>query len=409
MIDCDRAGENESNWHICIMTRQLMLIGLIIISGIGSSAVAQISVVRDVVEESDKPAIITTAIDPKREDNYAIVFSDGDVINTTDAGKNWATTHLEEITSGSKWVFSDKKGTLYGFDMSGGEFSAYSSSDLGNSWKALGAFSFQEMEGEPGLNYHPEKGQLYLSYVQNTDCNVKVLFQQSKNTKKWSDPVILNGKGVSCENSSVSAADITVGYQGFVYALWWQNNQRIVDRSFDNGDTWLRSDIKFKDVLGNFEYGRPRIRADRSLGQLRGAIYALWVVSNEGSPQILATRSGNHGDYWGPSVPVSGEDSGMFPVFRVDQGNGILYAAYWKPLENDAYDIMLAYSLDGAQTFKRVKINDAPVSATQDHMKRSLAMSVRDNRIVLAWASDENGKRKVYSRVTTYSDISETD
>ena len=381
--------------------------GLILFLFLSFPGFSQTVVVQETAITDGKPAILTTAIDPKRDEQYAIVTSDGAVITTTNSGSEWNSNQVAEVSGGSTWLFSDKKGVLYGLKLTNGEFASYSSSDLGESWKPLGVFSFEGMEGEPALGYHPDQGQLFLSYVKNEDCNTEVVFQKSKNTKKWSVPQTLNGKGIPCDDALVSPADVTLGYQGFIYAAWWQNDQIIMDRSFDNGDTWLRSDIKFKDVTGDFSFGRPRIGSDRSNGPLRGSIYTVWTLNEEETGKIMATRSQNHGDFWGPTVMASGDGSSMFPVIRIDQGNGIMYIGYWKKLEDGKYDIMLAFSIDGAQTFKRIKINDEPVNGSEESLRRSLAMSVWANRIIFAWATEEGGNRKVFAKITSYGEISD--
>ena len=372
-------------------------------------AAGQVSQVLETSADQELPALVTTALDPKRDDNYAVITSEGHVVNTTDGGKEWSEGKIDAISAGSSWLFSDKKGNLYQFGLTEGKFISSTSGDLGVSWKPMGEFEFEDLEGRPNLYFHPDKGDIFMSYVSTRDCVSKVVFQQSRNSKKWSDPAILNGKGVTCDNAVISPASMTIGHQGYLFALWWQNNQILMDRSFDGGDTWLRTDMKFKDVTGDLRFGLPRLDADRSMGMLRGSLYTVWTLNNDGKSQILAARSANGGDFWTPSVPVSMEDNAKYPLLEIDQSNGIVYVAYWNETEEGVFDVYLAFSIDGAQTFKSIKMNDAAVLSGEGILYRSLSMSVMSNRIIIAWASSEDGIRKYFTRVTSYGEISEAE
>ena len=336
-------------------------------------AAGQVSQVLETSADQELPALVTTALDPKRDDNYAVITSEGHVVNTTDGGKEWSEGKIDAISAGSSWLFSDKKGNLYQFGLTEGKFISSTSGDLGVSWKPMGEFEFEDLEGRPNLYFHPDKGDIFMSYVSTRDCVSKVVFQQSRNSKKWSD------------------------------------NQILMDRSFDGGDTWLRTDMKFKDVTGDLRFGLPRLDADRSMGMLRGSLYTVWTLNNDGKSQILAARSANGGDFWTPSVPVSMEDNAKYPLLEIDQSNGIVYVAYWNETEEGVFDVYLAFSIDGAQTFKSIKMNDAAVLSGEDILYRSLSMSVMSNRIIIAWASSEDGIRKYFTRVTSYGEISEAE
>jgi hypothetical protein len=380
----------------------------VIILGLTTSSFSQVIQVIETTEEGDLPAIVTVALDPKRDNNYAVITSDGHIASTIDGGEKWVNRHIDAITAGSSWLFSDKKGNLYNFGLSNGKFFSSTSGDQGVTWKPEGEFAFENLDGRPTLYFHPAKENIFMSYVSTNDCVSEVVFQQSKNTKKWSSPVTLNNKGVTCDGAVVSPATITLDSRGFLYALWWQNNQILMDRSFDGGEKWLRTDIKFKDVTGDFEFGIPRLTADRSMGMLRGSLYALWTLNKDGKSQVLAARSANQGDFWTPSVPVSMEDGAMFPILQLDQSNGIVYVAYWNKLEDGEYDVYLAFSIDGAQTFKSIKMNETPVNSEESTLYRSLALSVLYNRIIVAWSSEENTTRKYFANVTSYGEVSES-
>ena len=127
-----------------------------------------------------------------------------------------------------------------------------------------------------------------------------------------------------------------MGPDGEIYVVWSNFSTRLwFDRSFDQGVTWLPTDIaavsnivKPRDPLaGGFRNPMiPAIAVDRSPGPYRGRIYLVWPDQRFGDPDTLISWSDDDGDTWSTPARVNDDALGndadqFFPWVTVD-GDG---------------------------------------------------------------------------------------
>jgi hypothetical protein len=188
-------------------------------------------------------------------------------------------------------------------------------------------------------------------------------------------------------------------------AAWAQDEVIYLDRSYDDGKTWLRSDIAVQKRIGN--RGKPLLTVDRSPSILMGAIYLVWIDSMEDGSVLQCVRTTNNGDIWSRPVSVHSDSADIYmPKVYMDQSNGYLYISYYVNAGDNGYDLYLAYSDDGAQTFEPVKINAEPLSfPNESAMRTGMNLDVFRQQILVAWSDFSTEQQTVYYRQTTFDDI----
>jgi hypothetical protein len=361
----------------------------------------------DVALKDGKDVVPMPVIDRKKENNMTFLLSNGQRYSTVNGGESWEESAIEMPSSDAlSWIFSNKKGELFRFDRGNGTgMQTFVSSDQGQSWKSLGDLQMPDISGLPSLFFDPEKDRVALTYIRDSDCQLDLAFVQSSNGKKWEDPVYLNSEKLDCNEVSVTNPDIVIDPREFMIAAWAQDEVIYLDRSYDDGKTWLRSDIAVQKRIGN--RGKPLLTVDRSPSILMGAIYLVWIDSMEDGSVLQCIRTTNNGDIWSRPVSVHSDSADIYmPKVYMDQSNGYLYISYYVNAGDNGYDLYLAYSDDGAQTFEPVKINTEPLSfPNESAMRTGMNLDVFRQQILVAWSDFSTEQQTVYFRQTTFDDI----
>jgi len=361
----------------------------------------------EVTLSGDAPVIPMPVIDRKKVENESVLLSNGMLYQSEDKGSSWNEEQIQAPAGIERsWIFSNKKGDLYRIDRADGNTLQTSiSNDHGMTWKALGDIDLAGMEGLPALYFDPEKDRMAVTYVRNQDCKIDLIFVQSSNSKKFDDPQSLIASPMDCNDVLPTNPDVIIDPRDFLFAVWAQGEKIYMDRSYNDGKTWLRSDIMIQKRQGST--GRPVLAVDRSESVLKGAIYLLWADSVAGGQLLKCARSTNNGDIWSAASNVHGNAANIHPLrMMLDQSNGFLYVLYYVPAGENTFDLMLAYSDDGAQSFTPVQLNAEPVGINPEMINYPVAnLDVYKGKILLTWSSFDTDKQQLTIRSLTFEEL----
>lgn len=161
-----------------------------------------------------------------------------------------------------------------------------------------------------------------------------------------------------------------------------------VTRSTDRGETFSASDP----VGAEGAYGDARVAGD-------GDLHAVFVEGGgdplgDASLAVIYRRSSDGGKTFSAAqVSASGEPVPFFfsnPHLALDEAKGLIYVVYTSGSADGAWDVMLATSADGGQTFTRTKVNDDAPCAT--HMMPAAAVDPKTGAVHVTWSEDRSGE-----------------
>ncbi|MCA6077969.1 glycoside hydrolase [Fulvivirga sp. 1062] len=367
-------------------------------------------VTRNFTIESLRPVLLLPAVDRKSPENLTVLFTNGNVLMTDDAGETWNEHALPNPVSGSEgWIFSNKKGDLFYFRrISETALDVSVSTDGGTEWKEAGNLELPGITGYPSIFFDPDKERVMVSYLKENDCTIELIFLQSSNSRKWTDPKRLNGDDISCRTPGFSNGGITKGPQDYLFAAWSNDGVIYLDRSYDGGEKWLRSDIAIHPRKGASITGKPTVLSDNSRSVLSRALYVMWADSVESGYDILSSRSTNNGDSWTTPLRVHSGDplDVRSPQMYLDQSNGFLYALYYQKNGDGTYNLFVALSDDGAQSFDHMQLNEVALNVENEQWLPLLArMDVHEGKVVVSWSSVSGNEQKIWIRSLTYDQI----
>lgn len=330
---------------------------------------------------------VEIALEQKKRPEAVVLGADGVIYTELDG--EWlpsnATFEAENLQ-----LEMDKKSNIHITGLSGDGLQLWKSTDLGVSWEKAGKYTFKE--GVPvfyTLHSDMKSGDLHLIYTVTSgngeSCKAHYyLVSTSTSGKKWTDRVLLNEGGASCENIAASMSSFK---DGKLFSIWTDDNKFKVDRSYD-GKNWLRGDIEItSDYEGGLKYGMPIMSMDNSGSQLQGVIYLNGASPQDSVSSGWIRKTGNLGDSWTNNLPLTTDFSGAqyFPDMSIDHSTGVLYTAWFGETE-EGIDVYLGYSVDGGLKFKTKKISNAPFpSMVFDQQVQPIAVYAHEGIIVVTW------------------------
>jgi hypothetical protein len=387
------------------------------------------------------------AINPRNTDNIVAASVLNNIYVTKDAGSTWQKIKVESPFGvyGDPSLITDSKGIFYFFHLSdpthgtGGYDSekldrivVQESSDGGITWS----------EGESiGLN-HPKdqdkqwpaidaKGNVFLSWTQfdkygdkDPNCLSTIQFSKSKNGKKWSDPVEISQTPGNCldDDNTAEGAVPAATTDGKVFIAWSNQGKIYFDRSYDGGNMWLSNDLVVAEQPGGWDLkipghdrsnGMPVIMANNSKTTAKGHIYIVWADQRNGEndTDIWLTRSANGGDNWSTPQRINDDKPGKhqyLPWMTVDQETGFIYIIYYDRRNYDDLqtDVYLAYSKDGGNNFKNVRISEKPfIPSDQNFFGDYTNIAAHKGVITPVWARMDDGKTSVWTSVIKFQEL----
>ena len=182
-------------------------------------------------------------------------------------------------------------------------------------------------------------------------------------------------------------SSITIGKTGELYVSWpffdaaTSSSYIGFAKSTNGGSNWISKDtaifvnlsrLAFRVFLNSCRLnGLPVLSIDKSGGSRDGTIYITCTEkAGTGSPasddyDVLIHSSTNHGTSWNAAHKVNQDNSGslkyqFFPVSIVDDFGGVnvLYYDSRNTVSNDSFEVYLARSLDGGNSFQDFLVSD---------------------------------------------------
>jgi hypothetical protein len=194
----------------------------------------------------------------------------------------------------------------------------------------------------------------------------------------WSEPKRISYYAGDCidDDNTVEGAVPTVGPNGEIYVAWSGPKGIVLQRSLDNGETWLPVEKLIREQIGGWSYdvsgfyrtnGMPILTCDISDGPNRGTIYLNWSDERSGKDDfnVWLASSKDGGESWSEPIKVNQDETNR-PQFMswmtVDQSNGNLYFVYYdrRNYNDNQTDVYLSASFDGGRTFDDFKLTDKP-------------------------------------------------
>jgi hypothetical protein len=206
-----------------------------------------------------------------------------------------------------------------------------------------------------------------------------ILFSKSLNSgQTWSPAKRINRVAGDCIDSdnTTEGAVPCVGPNGEIYVSWAGPVGLVFNRSLDQGETWMDTNVLVSDIPGGWDFAVPGIyRAnglpvtccDISNGPYRGTVYINWSDQRNGTTDtdIWFIKSTDGGLTWGERKRVNNDPPGKHQFFTwmtVDQSNGYIYFVFYdrRNNSNTQTDVYIAVSADAGETFTNYKISESP-------------------------------------------------
>ncbi len=270
----------------------------------------------------------------------------------------------------------------------------------------------------------PNNNNLYLTWTEFDDYGSRkpadqsrILFSRSTDQgESWTPARAINQFNGDCidDDQTTEGAVPAVGPNGELYVAWAYDEKIYFDRSLDAGETWLKEDIVVADQPNGWTIdipginrcnGMPVTAVDLSSGLHRGAIYVNWADQRNGEndTDIWISRSMDQGNTWTKPLRVNDDPPGKHQFLTwmsVDPKTGFIYIVYYdrRNYEDNRTDVFMAYSTDGGQSFKNVKISEkpfTPVSFTFFGDYNNIA--AYNGRIRPIWTRYQDGKLSVWT------------
>lgn len=366
------------------------------------------------------------------------------MIITNDGGQIWNASELKSPLGENPVVISNSKGNLFYFHLT--DPSGEGKSDEGTLDRIICQTSIDEgatwSEGTsvgnnttPDQNrlwpaVHPKKNEVFVTWTQfdkytDTDpsCQSNIMFSKSGNGNRFSRAVRVNETSGGCGNddNTVKGAMAAIGADGKIYVTWANQGNIYLDRSYDNGSTWLSNDLLIAKQEGrNLSIpgiekcnGLPILAIDNSLSRYQGTLYLLWADQKNGADDtdIWLMKSRSRGDMWSKPMRINKDEAGshqFLPWMAIDETNGNVYIVYYDRRNYDDLqtDVYLAYSFDGGSNFNEAKISETPF--TPDSSKPigdHIGIDAHAGLIIPTWTRMDNGRTSVWTSLIKESEL----
>jgi len=222
--------------------------------------------------------------------------------------------------------------------------------------------------GDPVVRIGP-KGTVYYSHLSNPKGQpyASVEFLDRIVVQSSADGGVTFNDGTSPDNDRTKDQDKQWLYIDPVIYL---------DKSSDDGKTWLNDDVEVADQFGGWALdipginrcnGMPILSLDRSGGQHDGNLYINWSDQQNGADDtdIWLVKSTDQGKTWSDRIRVNDDEPGKHQFFSwmdIDDKTGVLYVVFYDRRAYDDLntDVYIAYSRDGGQSFTNKKVSASP-------------------------------------------------
>ncbi|HMP98603.1 MAG TPA: sialidase family protein [Cyclobacteriaceae bacterium] len=431
------------------MVKRLVFFQLLV-SCVAISALAQFKNIKldEASEAGSAPINPAIIINPKNPKNILIGAGSDKVYVSIDGGLSWTSTTLKSKFGvlGQAALGADSKGNVYYAHLSDPPQNARTSEkrydrivvqksmSSGKKWDGTMSTGLNAPKDQlkPSLAIHPKNGTVGLSWIQFDDykstdanCQSNIMYSQLKWGKgRWTKPIKISQYAGNCADAgkTVGAPATAISADGRVYITWSWDNKIYFDRSMDGGEFWLSNDLTVAEHEGGWDIkipglmranGNPSVKIDNSRGPFRGVVYLMWSdqIRGEDDTDIWIIRSGNGGDNWTQVVRVNNDEPGkhqFLPAMSIDPATGIVYILFYdrRDYDDNRTDVYLAYSSDGAQTFKNTKISESTFIPQDDQdFGAKISISAVNGTIAAAWTRMDDGKISTWASIINDVDL----
>ena len=279
---------------------------------------------------------------------------------------------------------------------------------------------------------NPLNNEVYMTWTQfdaynssdEKDSSIIVFSKTTDQGATWSDPVRISKFGGDCEDgdNTVEGAVPAVGPNGELYVTWTGPKGLVMQRSLDNGTTWLPEEQLIEEQFGGWDLsvpgisrtnGLPILKCDLSDGPNRGALYLNWTDQKHGETDtdVWVMKSTDGGQTWSNRVKVNQDASNNHQFLSwmcIDQSSGYAYFVYYDRRNHDdnQTDVYLSVSVDGCSTFTDYKISGSPFTPDEDvFFGDYLNIDAVEGSIRPIWPRMDNGKITLWVALIEAADL----
>lgn len=235
----------------------------------------------------------------------------------------------------------------------------------------------------------------------------------------WGDQKLISNIGGNATggSGSVHGSYLATGVNGEVYVAWWSPAGLMFDRSTDEGETWLDTDINVTGFpvqwitsIPGIQTGVsfPVIDCDRSSGPYRGTIYVNWTDKRNGAndADIWLSKSTDGGNTWSAPQRVNNDGPGKHQFFNyitVDQFTGKVFVIFYDRRDHQDMktDVYLAISDDGGETFSDYRISDTPfIPYATMFFGHYIAVNAYNDHVFATWMRMDAGELSLWGAIT---------
>lgn len=333
--------------------------------------------------------------------SYGIV---GDPVIVTDTSGNFYYFHL--VPNLSRVVCQKKEG--FSSPWTDGSYTAvYNNYDIDKEWAI----------------FDPVYNNLYTSWTRfNTwgsasqqDSTDIFIAKSSDGGLTWGEQKLISNIGGNATGGqgSVHGSYPATGPDGEVYVAWWSPAGLMFDRSLDQGETWLDTDVNITGFsvqwitnLPGIQTGVsfPVINCDRSNSPYRGTIYVNWTDKRSGSndANIWIAKSTDEGTTWSEPIRVNDDGPGKHQFFNfmtIDQVTGKIYIIFYDRRNHpDANtDVYLAISDNGGESFSNYKISETPfLPYASVFFGHYIGVTAHNDKVFTTWMRMDDGQLSLW-------------
>jgi Secretion system C-terminal sorting domain len=278
----------------------------------------------------------------------------------------------------------------------------------------------------------PRTDNIYMTWTEfdkygtsDKDKHSRILFAKSTDGgDSWSASSTISKFEGDCTDSdfTTEGAMPAVTPDGTIIIIWSFDSKLWMQRSEDEGKTWLSEEVAIHDQIGGWDYsipglsrsnGFPVVKADYFSSDEKGTIYLNWSDQTFGlnDTDIWFSKSTDKGQTWSDRKKVNDDNSGNHQFLTwmdVDPSNGNIYFVFYDRrnyLDNQT-DVFMAISKDKGETFQDFKISEGPfIPKEKIFLGDYNNLSVRDNIIRPIWTRQDSGVQHIMTSLVNPSEI----
>jgi hypothetical protein len=344
-----------------------------------------------------------------------------------DGGETWQSAKLPGSDPfawefiADPWIAFDGLGNPYLAHLPYGsfrEFRVARSVDGGQSYGA-GVVVATDAVDRPAIAIDPATNAIYAVWM-----NFELPFLTIRFSRSTDQGTSFTAEQQISSSQSVGTAPVPlVGPSGEVYVVWGDLATAVwFDRSLDQGDTWLATDVVVNDEIekpatplqgGLRNPASPAAAVDRSAGPFRGRIHLAWPDARFGDPDVLLAFSDDRGSTWSGPVRVNDDVANnkadqFFPHVAVD-GAGRVHVTFLDRRDDPdglSIALYLATSTDGGQSFgPNVRISDGAFPPLDSFFGDYRGAAVAGDRLLAFWPDARSFDQDVYTRPVDLDDF----